>query len=85
MRMSRTCAKEYCVAFGVMVLAGCAQVSAPTGGPRDETPPRVLRFEPPNESVLLQPTELVMEFDEFLALKNPNQQLIVSPPISKQP
>ncbi|MFZ9054272.1 MAG: Ig-like domain-containing protein [Flavobacteriales bacterium] len=85
MGMSRTCVKEYCVAFGVMVLAGCAQVSAPTGGPRDETPPRVLRFEPPNESVRLQPTELVMEFDEFLALKNPNQQLIVSPPISKQP
>jgi hypothetical protein len=26
-----------------------------------------------------------MEFDEFLALKNPNQQLIVSPPISTKP
>jgi len=83
--MSRTRLLEFCVVVGVIILAGCAQVSAPTGGPRDETPPEVLHFNPPNESVRLRPTDLVIEFDEFLALKNPNQQLIVSPPISSQP
>ena len=64
---------------------GCAQISAPTGGPKDETPPQLLRVLPPNESTNLYPTTLQLEFDEFIVLKNAAKQLLISPPISSSP
>lgn len=69
----------------VLVIAGCAQVSAPTGGPKDETPPVPIRVEPPSESVNLRPEQLTMEFDEYVVLRNTNQQLVVSPPLERNP
>ena len=69
----------------VTFLLGCAQVSAPTGGPKDETPPVPVRMEPPSESTNLRPNRLVLQFDEFVALRNPQQQLVVSPPLSSPP
>ena len=68
-----------------LVFIGCAQVSAPTGGPADSTPPQVVRMSPANESLNVKPTELRMEFDEFVVLKNPVQQLVVSPPLAGKP
>jgi len=68
-----------------MALLGCAQVSAPTGGPRDETPPVLIGATPVNGSVNLRPEVLVMEFDEFVVVKNLNQQLLISPPIEHPP
>lgn len=69
----------------VTFLMGCAQVSAPTGGPKDETPPVPVRMEPPSESTNLRPNRLVLQFDEFVALRNPQQQLVISPPLSSPP
>ena len=69
----------------VLVMAGCAQVSAPTGGPKDETPPVAVRVEPSSESVNLRPERLTMEFDEYVVLRNANQQLVVSPPLERNP
>lgn len=69
----------------VLVMAGCAQVSAPTGGPKDETPPVPVRVEPSSESVNLRPEQLTMEFDEYVVLRNANQQLVVSPPLQRNP
>lgn len=66
-------------------LFGCAQVSAPTGGPRDETPPELLGATPANGSVNLRPETLTLEFDEFVVVKNLNQQLLISPPIEHTP
>lgn len=69
----------------VLVMASCAQVSAPTGGPKDETPPVPVRVEPSSESVNLRPEQLTMEFDEYVVLRNANQQLVVSPPLARNP
>ncbi|RPG88166.1 MAG: hypothetical protein CBD69_000835, partial [Crocinitomicaceae bacterium TMED209] len=73
------------MAFVVLLAVGCAQVSAPTGGPKDETPPVPVRIEPPSESVNLRPERLTMEFDEYVVLRNANQQLVVSPPLARNP
>ena len=73
------------MAFAVLLAVGCAQVSAPTGGPKDETPPVPVRIEPPSESVNLRPERLIMEFDEYVVLRNANQQLVVSPPLARNP
>ena len=69
----------------VLGLWSCAQISAPTGGPKDETPPQVILFDPPNERVNIRPHQLLMEFDEYVVVRNVQQMLIVSPPIAKAP
>lgn len=63
----------------------CAQQGSPSGGPRDETPPRVLECDPPNYSTRFTEKKIQITFDEFVVLDNVNQELIVSPPLEEQP
>lgn len=77
--------KGFTVVLAGTLWAGCAQVSAPTGGPKDQDPPVALRIDPPSESVGIRPDRLVLEFDEYVQLRNHHQQLVVSPPLSQRP
>ncbi len=63
----------------------CAQQGSPSGGPRDETPPRVLVCDPPNYSIRFDEKKILITFDEFVVLENVNQELIVSPPMEEKP
>ena len=69
--------------FGVFALFfyACAQQVAPTGGTRDETPPEILTIQPPQEQLNYQAEPIEIEFDEFISLKQLNQQLLTSPPL----
>lgn len=69
----------------VLLIASCAKPVAPTGGPKDVTPPKVLRSMPINGSTNFKGRELVITFDEFVNLKDINQQLIISPPVKETP
>ena len=51
----------------------------------DEDPPQVLSMEPSSDMVNVRPSKLSIAFDEFVALKNPQQQLVISPPILTKP
>jgi len=64
---------------------GCAQVGSPTGGPRDEDPPRALESDPPNYSIRFEAKKIQITFDEYIVLDNVNQELVVSPPMEEQP
>ncbi|MBW6498777.1 MAG: Ig-like domain-containing protein [Bacteroidales bacterium] len=68
-----------------LFLAACANVVSPAGGPRDETPPVVVRSNPPNFSPNFVGGEIRIFFDEFVELKEINQKLLISPPLEKQP
>lgn len=68
-----------------LFLFACANVVSPAGGPRDETPPVVLRSTPPNFSPNFAGGEIRIYFDEFVELKEINQKLLISPPLEKQP
>ncbi len=72
------------LAAGLFLFA-CANVVSPTGGPRDETPPVVVRSTPPNYSPNFVGGEIRIYFDEFVELKQINQKLLISPPLEKQP
>jgi len=63
----------------------CAQQGSPSGGPRDEDPPRVLECTPPNYSTQFESRKIQITFDEYIVLDNVNQQLVVSPPMEEQP
>lgn len=70
-----------------MLLQECAQISAPTGGDRDETPP-VLDSNgtvPLNYSTNFQSDKIVLTFDEYFVLKNPKANVFFSPSIENDP
>lgn len=71
--------------IGLLLLYACANVVAPTGGPRDEDPPKVIRSTPPNFSTNFDNDQIRIFFDEFVRLHNIRQQLLVSPPLETTP
>jgi hypothetical protein len=70
---------------GLLMLAACANPVSPTGGPKDTTPPVVIKSVPANQSVNFSSEKVVLTFSEFVTLKEINSQLVVSPPLAKQP
>ncbi len=69
----------------ILLLYACANVVSPTGGPRDEDPPKVIRSSPPNFSTNFDDDQIRIFFDEFVRLQNIRQQMLVSPPLEKTP
>ncbi|MFN2394103.1 MAG: Ig-like domain-containing protein [Bacteroidales bacterium] len=69
----------------IIVLAACANVVAPTGGPEDEDPPVVLRSTPPNYSTYYEGQDVRIFFNEFVEIKDLRQNLLVSPPLQNDP
>jgi hypothetical protein len=63
----------------------CAKIVSPTGGPKDITPPKLLKSSPANKSTKFNGNKIVLNFDEFVNLKDADKYLLVSPPLSKTP
>lgn len=73
------------LATGMLAIIACANPVAPTGGPKDTTPPEIIRSVPENQSVNFNSDRVTITFSEFVNLKDINTQLMVSPPLSEQP
>ncbi len=69
----------------MLLLSSCAKVVVPTGGPKDTTPPKMLKEQPANASVNFANPVIKITFDEFFTLNNPNENVLVSPPFEHQP
>lgn len=69
----------------VCVAPGCAKRGYITGGEKDEFPPRVLKTSPENFSTHFNSQEIIIQFDEFVKLKDVSKQLIISPPMKNKP
>jgi hypothetical protein len=65
----------------------CAQIVTPTGGEKDTTPPKLVEEKtfPKNGSVNFSGQRLELEFDEFVRLNNPAQNIVISPVPAKTP
>ncbi|MEO6637532.1 MAG: Ig-like domain-containing protein [Ginsengibacter sp.] len=59
--------------------SSCAQIGAPTGGPRDTLPPILIDASPPNNTTNFQGDRITLTFDEYIQLQNVQQNLLVSP------
>lgn len=68
----------------LLIVVSCANPVAPTGGPKDETPPEFLGSEPVNRARNFNVDRIDLVFDEFVVLKDLNQQLLVSPPMEEK-
>ncbi|WP_127137346.1 Ig-like domain-containing protein [Flagellimonas oceanensis] len=68
------------LAFIALALWQCAKRGSPSGGPKDVTPPELLRTEPENYSTNFKAKKIRLYFDELIKLEDVQNQLVVSPP-----
>src|ERR1700744_6565097 len=71
--------------FVVLVLFGCASMQKPQGGPKDRTPPKLLKATPPNMTRNFKAKQIKLDFDEYFTLKNQTQEVSFSPAMDKLP
>ncbi len=69
----------------LMTLSSCALVLTPDGGPKDAVPPRVVNYSPDSAATNFTGNKIVLEFNEYIQLKDLNNQLIISPPLNNDP
>lgn len=63
----------------------CAKRGNPEGGSRDSIAPIILRSVPENFTTNFKGDEIRIYFDEYIKLKNAQEQIIISPPLDNQP
>ncbi len=68
-----------------MILYSCANMSRPSGGPKDTTPPNYLRSNPTPDMLNVSNKVIEIEFDEIIQVENPAEKVIISPPQLKMP
>ncbi len=63
----------------------CARKGSPSGGPKDITPPTLVKTEPDSMTTNFKAKRIRLYFDELIKLEDVQNQLIVSPPLKYQP
>jgi hypothetical protein len=71
------------IVFLLFLLSACAKQSTPMGGPRDLDPPEVVSIYPEDKSLNTKPTEIRIEFDEYIKLDNATKNIIITPRVQK--
>ncbi|MBE0651741.1 MAG: Ig-like domain-containing protein [Bacteroidales bacterium] len=64
---------------------GCARIVAPTGGPKDVTPPKIVKCYPPNFSPNFKGNQFSVTFNKYVQIKQFNQEVLISPPMETFP
>ncbi len=65
--------------------ANCAKRGTISGGPKDTIAPKIVGSLPTNFSTNFKGNEIKINFDELIKVKDITKQLIISPPLKKQP
>jgi len=73
------------VLVGILLMANCAKKGRPSGGSLDTIPPVIVRSVPENFTTNFTDTEIRIYFDEYIKLKNLQENLIISPPMKYDP
>ncbi|TDQ09566.1 Ig-like domain-containing protein [Pedobacter metabolipauper] len=67
------------------LLYGCASPQQIQGGPRDTTPPKVLKMSPENLSTNFKAEKIVIQFDEYFKIQNQVKEFSISPDLAIAP
>lgn len=67
--------------------SSCARKGRPSGGPKDETPPVLLRAIPDtfSKNVARDLNKIELSFDEYVVLKDYMKNILISPPVEPSP
>src|SRR5665647_3629500 len=67
------------------LISGCAQIVAPTGGPRDTLPPVLVSTVPKQPATNFTGNHINLYFDEYVQIQDLQQNSLVSPTPKKNP
>ena len=67
------------LAIAVTMDSGCAQIGAPTGGPKDSIPPRLVKASPEPNSTNFKGNKITLTFNEYVNLEDVQNNVLVSP------
>ena len=67
------------------LIAACASIGSPDGGPFDETPPVFLGSDPEPRALGVTDKRVTLEFDEFIKIEKAAEKVVISPPQMTQP
>ena len=73
------------LSFTLLFFANCAKRGTITGGKKDTIAPKITNSFPENFTTNFKGNEIKIHFDELIKVKDINKQLIISPPMKKQP
>jgi uncharacterized protein (DUF2141 family) len=63
----------------------CAKQAAPTGGPDDVAPPKIVKSTPLNGTVNYREKTIVVTFDEYVVFDKLTEKFMISPPTDEKP
>lgn len=73
--------------FQIIIIAliySCANITTPTGGPKDIRPPELLNSIPLNKQTNFKGKSVELIFDEGVKINNPKEEIIISPSPGKE-
>ncbi len=76
---------KYILLLIVFAVISCAKKGTITGGAKDTLAPKMIGSFPKNMSTNFNGKEIRITFDEYIKLKDLSKQLIISPPMKRQP
>ena len=65
--------------FFLLFSGGCGQPIPPTGGPKDTLPPLITSSMPADSSLNFTGNKITLQFNEYISLDNPFEQITYSP------
>ena len=65
--------------FGLALLTGCASINNPEGGPKDETPPKLVSSNPKDQQLNVKTNIITLDFDEEVQQNNLTKELLITP------
>lgn len=68
-----------------LLASSCASIGTPSGGPRDEDPPRFIGSNPMQGALDFKGNKAVLTFDELINVKDAFSKVVVSPPGASTP
>jgi len=83
--MNHNLLKILSIALIVLIFNRCAQIGSLTGGKRDTTPPKLLLAIPELKTTNFNSDVITLKFDEFVQLRDLNNQLMISPKLKTRP
>ncbi|MDT8392750.1 MAG: Ig-like domain-containing domain [Bacteroidales bacterium] len=69
----------------MVLLWQCANMRAPTGGPKDVYSPKVVESDPPNYTTHFDKKKIELRFDEFVSVSDVVTEVFISPPLQSSP
>ncbi len=69
----------------IVIAAGCANITAPTGGKKDVTPPKMVSIDPADSLLNTKVKRIEMHFDEYITVSDVSKEVQLSPILSIQP